>query len=98
MGAILTERFGFRYCCDTVAVTVLIYSIAYYIFANGKQAFKVSRWKNFKEDQEEIQVVNVDKVTSFDYGYGSEFGFKNNKSIVQSTGEFGQEYNSKTRW
>ena len=49
-GAEMTKRYGFRTCCDCVAIICLIYSIAYYVICDGKKAFIESRWINYEED------------------------------------------------
>ena len=43
-GAIVTTKYDFRFCSDSVSMISLIFSIIYYIFGNGKEAFKLSRW------------------------------------------------------
>ena len=44
-GAIVATKYDFRFCSDSVAMISLIFSIIYYIFGNGKEAFKLSRWE-----------------------------------------------------
>ena len=47
-GATVTKLFGFRLCSDSVAILALVYSVTYYLFANGKKAFKESEWNHYE--------------------------------------------------
>lgn len=52
-GAQVTEKYGFKTCCDSVAIICLSFSIFYYIFGNGNQAFRSSRWREVRNDGSE---------------------------------------------
>ena len=45
-GTYITQYFGFRICCDSVALMCLIFAILYFIFADGCKAFRDSKWVN----------------------------------------------------
>ena len=34
-GSLMTKYFGYRYCCDVVALICLVYAVAYYIICDG---------------------------------------------------------------
>lgn len=86
LGAELTRAYGFRSCCDIMAVICLIYSIMYYLFANGKAAFRSSKWKNYEDVGNDIaiEVCQVDKFTHYSYE-SKDFDLKNDRSIMQSS-------------
>ena len=50
-GATMSARYGFRVACDFVAIFCLFYAIMYYLLADGKSAFKGSKWKHTDEDE-----------------------------------------------
>ena len=48
-GAVVTEKYGFRLCCDSVSLICLMFSIVYYFVADGKKSFIVSTWVNYDD-------------------------------------------------
>ena len=42
----VTKAYGFKECCDFVGIIALMYSIIYYIVADGKSAIKLSKWSD----------------------------------------------------
>jgi MFS family permease len=60
-GATIADAYGFRTCCDSVAVICLTYAVLYYIFANGKHAFINSSWRHYTPlNDENTSVQYVD--------------------------------------
>ena len=43
-GSICNKHLGFRMTCDLVAIMSLLFSMSYYVFADGAKAFKKSQW------------------------------------------------------
>lgn len=85
LGAELTRMYGFRSCCDIWAVICLIYSISFYVFANGKQAFRSSKWKSYDEAEGGDIPVEVCQVDKFTHYSNYSFELTNNRSIMQSS-------------
>ena len=42
----MTEQYGFKTCCDSVAIVCLSFSAVYFMFGDGKEAFTSSKWKH----------------------------------------------------
>ena len=47
-GAIVSKNLGFRMTCDLVAVICLLFSMCYYVFADGAEAMRKSKWVQVK--------------------------------------------------
>lgn len=47
----MTEKFGFRYTCDSVALAMLIFSILYFMLAKGPSAFERRQYLKPKESK-----------------------------------------------
>jgi MFS family permease len=43
-GSIVSKYLGFRMTCDLVAVICLLFSISYYVFTDGAEAMRKSKW------------------------------------------------------
>lgn len=43
-GAIVTEMYGYKVCCDFVAVISLFFAVLYYVITDGKEAIVTSKW------------------------------------------------------
>ena len=59
-GAKMTERYGFKTCCDSVALFCLAFSVVYFTFGDGKQAFKTSKWKHETHKNKKAVLKNYD--------------------------------------
>jgi hypothetical protein len=67
-GASVTEKYGFRYCCDSVAIISLVYSISYYLIADGKKAFRNSKWIEYEPDMNHM-ICHLGEAVSHAHGY-----------------------------
>ena len=47
-GSIVSKNLGFRMTCDLVAVICLLFSMCYYVFADGAEAMRKSKWVQVK--------------------------------------------------
>jgi hypothetical protein len=52
-GAQVTEVYGFKTCCDLVAIICLSFSMIYYVFGGGNEAFSKSRWRTAENNGSE---------------------------------------------
>lgn len=43
-GAIITEKYGYKTCCDSVSLISLFFAVLYYILTDGKSALASSKW------------------------------------------------------
>jgi len=50
-GAIITEKFGFQVCTDSISIICLVFAIVYYIMTDGKTALTQSKWANISIEQ-----------------------------------------------
>ena len=48
----MTKIVGFKLTCDIVAIICLLFSILYYVMADGQQALNRSKWVNVSPDDE----------------------------------------------
>ena len=55
VGTFLTHKFGFRMCCDLVAITCLSFSLLYYVICDGTEALTSSTWENFDMMDEGVE-------------------------------------------
>mmetsp|Transcript_33466 Transcript_33466/g.51392 ORF Transcript_33466/g.51392 Transcript_33466/m.51392 type:complete len:159 (+) Transcript_33466:508-984(+) len=53
-GASVSAWVGFKTCCDIVGMICLLYSMLYYISADGQRAIKNSKWRNLQQTEEEF--------------------------------------------
>jgi MFS family permease len=54
-GSIISKKYGFRMTCDLVAVICLVFSILYYVYTDGAEAMRKSKWIHVaKEDEQEV--------------------------------------------
>lgn len=56
-GSLITDMYGFRVCCDFVAIISLLYGLIYFTFADGPNSFVTSKWINV-EDEDHLEVLN----------------------------------------
>lgn len=69
-GSFVTKMTSFQTCCDIVAIISLIFSIMYYICADGFTAFRTSSCKQVEpvmviDDSQEFISLKVDPQVSF---------------------------------
>lgn len=57
LGTYLCDAFGFRMCCDVVALVCLAYSLLYYVICDGTEALASSSWENFDMDEAEVEGI-----------------------------------------
>lgn len=58
-GAMITDKYGYQTCCDSVAFISLTYALLYYWFTDGKSAFQNSRWVNITTEMEDEGMVSA---------------------------------------
>jgi MFS family permease len=56
-GSIVSKKLGFRMTCDLVAVICLVFSICYYVFTDGAEAMRKSKWIHVAPE-DELLVLN----------------------------------------
>ena len=60
VGTYLTDKFGFRMCCDIIALICLSFSILYFIFCDGNEALVSSVWEDIYPEDNEEDVFQAD--------------------------------------
>jgi hypothetical protein len=63
-GSFMTRTYGFKYCCDSVALICLVYSILYYTICDGYNSFGDSRWRNLGPDEAQLLFEEEDDLIS----------------------------------
>jgi MFS family permease len=53
-GSIVSKYLGFRMTCDLVAVICLLFSISYYVFTDGAEAMRKSKWIQVAPEDEQM--------------------------------------------
>jgi MFS family permease len=94
-GSIITDMYGFRICCDLVAIISLLYALIYFVMAEGANSYITSKFINVQEeDQLEILNRSVLPMADIKTPIANPSIIRSHSKIMRESGSFIHRMNS----